>query len=88
MHIIEEFFGGMRQVACVALSVGEIERGADRQAGRRAVERSSKPEGRVRRILPEYTQAAATSSVDKSVLSDVFCISLFYMHVQPFSITG
>ncbi|KAG7237623.1 hypothetical protein INR49_032069 [Caranx melampygus] len=35
----------MRQVACVGLSVGEIDSGADRQASRQAGERSSNRRG-------------------------------------------
>lgn len=71
----------MRQVACVGLRVGGRDRGADRQPSARPNRRG----GGGRRILPEYTQAAATSSVDKSVFSDVFCISPFFIRMfSPF----
>lgn len=69
------------------LASGSVwEKEIEEQTGGRARTGGEGREGGVggRRILPEYTQAAATSSVDKSVFSDVFCISLFFMHVQPF----
>lgn len=64
------------------LASGSVwEKKIEEQTGRRAL---VQPEGRGRRILSEYTQAAATSSVDKSVFSDVFCNSPFLCMFNPF----